>query len=30
MKENRENKKCPENDHFMNTQILKKYSSFYV
>ena len=20
---------CPENDHFMNTQILKKYSSFY-
>ncbi len=24
-----ENKKCPENDHFLNTQILKKYSSFY-
>jgi len=21
---------CPENDHFLNTQILKKYSSFYV
>ena len=21
---------CSENDHFMNTQILKKYSSFYV
>ena len=21
--------KCPENDHFLNTQILKKYSSFY-
>ena len=20
---------CPENDHFLNTQILKKYSSFY-
>lgn len=20
---------CSENDHFMNTQILKKYSSFY-
>ena len=24
-----ENIKCPENDHFMDTQILKKYSSFY-
>ena len=21
---------CPENDHFLNNQILKKYSSFYV
>ena len=21
---------CSENDHFLNTQILKKYSSFYV
>ena len=21
---------CPENDRFLNTQILKKYSSFYV
>ncbi len=25
-----ENIKCPENDHFLNTQILKKYNSFYV
>lgn len=25
-----ENIKRPENDHFLNTQILKKYSSFYV